>query len=354
MSFSGNTTSIQEGSPPGHLVQHPPIHSNHLAIDISILGQKQARLRHLLVATRPRCRHRVRLALDLVLVQLRLLPVVALPRRHLARKVPRRDRVDAHARLFKFGAHQPREVHRRALGGVVGKVALRVPHDAAHGADDDDAAGLVGLAARHGLQQGEEGQRGKVDGGYVGVEDGAPGFGVLLGPELVTELGGVAGRGLGFGARDAGVADEEVEAGLLGREFFIELGEVGFGGYVARTDAVFVRVVTTEEMAGMSYGMIFPGPLEGECEDAAFSRTFMRRPVMYTLAPVGGRGQQRPFWDVWENQPFAANAWAHINPMPVPPPVTRQTQPSTEKRRLLWSSGVSTFCAIFSDLLFLK
>lgn len=231
MLFSGTTSknifcTIQGRSPPGYLIQHPPIHSNHLAIDISILGQKQARLRHLLVTPRPRRRHRVRLALDLVLVQLRLLLVVALPRRHLARKVSRRNRVDAHARLLKLGAHQPREVHRRALGGVVGKVALRVPHDAAHGADDDDAAGLVGLlavaAARHGLQHGEEGQGGEVDGGDVGVEDGAPGFGVFLGPELVAELGGVTGRGLGFGARDAGVADEEVEAGLLGREFFVE------------------------------------------------------------------------------------------------------------------------------------
>lgn len=81
----------------------------------------------------------------------------------------------------------------------------------------------MGLAAHHGLQEGEKGQGGKVDGGYVGVEDGAPGFGIFLGPELVAELGGVAGRGLGFGARNAGVADEEVQAGLLGREFFAEL-----------------------------------------------------------------------------------------------------------------------------------
>lgn len=97
--------------------------------------------------------------------------------------------------------------------------------------------------------------------------------------------------------------------------------------------------------------MIFPGPLEGEWEAAAFSSTFMRRPVMYTLAPVDDRvsnqGDGDPFRGVG-CEPFAANAWAHINPMPVPPPVTRQTQPSTEKSRLHWSCVVSTFCAIFS------
>lgn len=45
------------------------------------------------------------------------------------------------------------------------------------------------------------------------------------------------------------------------------------------------------------------------------SRTSGRRPVMYTRAPL------------------LANACAIMRPMPVPPPVTTQTQPSTSKRR---------------------
>lgn len=94
--------------------------------------------------------------------------------------------------------------------------------------------GRVGL---RGLQEGEEGEGGEVDGGDVCVEDVGPfrgGFGV---PEVGGQLSGVGGFGDALGAGDAGVGDEEVEVFFLGREVFDEFLELGLGCYVAGSDS---------------------------------------------------------------------------------------------------------------------
>jgi len=72
----------------------------------------------------------------------------------------------------------------------------------------------------------------------------------------------------------------------------------------------------------------------------------MRRPVMYTLAPwvrlLVSLGYRE---DLVIIVPLATKAWTHMRPMPVPPPVTRHTQPLTEKRSAALSWLVWAICA---------
>ena len=49
----------------------------------------------------------------------RLLILITLLRRHLARKVARRYAVNSHARLLELGRHKLRQVHGGAFCGVV-------------------------------------------------------------------------------------------------------------------------------------------------------------------------------------------------------------------------------------------
>lgn len=116
---------------PGDLIQHAPINSDDLPVNVRIPRQKQHRLRHLLVAARPAGRH-IALLLDLRLRQFALLPLVRAAGRQLAREIPGCDAVDADLGFLELGAHQFAQVDRGALGRVVAEVALRVPHQAAH------------------------------------------------------------------------------------------------------------------------------------------------------------------------------------------------------------------------------
>lgn len=68
----------------------------------------------------------------------------------------------------------------RCFRGVVGEVALRVAHEAGHGGYDYDGRGGGG----RGLEEGEEGDGGEVDGGDVGVEGFVPGGEGFGGPEF--------------------------------------------------------------------------------------------------------------------------------------------------------------------------
>lgn len=202
-------------STPRHLVQHTPIHRNHLAVHVHVPAQKDDRHRHLLVAPGPLRRH-VALLLDLLVRQLALVALL-IPRlgRHLAGEIARRDAVDAHVGLLEFCGHKLGEVDGSAFGSVVGEVTLRVAHDAAHAADDDDGGGtvrMVGLqrvgrrgGSLGGLQKRKEGDGGEVDRGDVCVKHGRPFRGRFGGPEGRREFGGVGRFRDPFGAGDASV-----------------------------------------------------------------------------------------------------------------------------------------------------
>jgi hypothetical protein len=89
-----------------------------------------------------------------------------------------------------------------------------------------------------GLQKGQERDGGEIDGGDVGVVGGVPFFKGLAVEESLLEFLGVGAVGLGFGARDTGCDEEEVEVVFFGAEICGELFEVFFAGYVAGSNAV--------------------------------------------------------------------------------------------------------------------
>lgn len=120
------------------------------------------------------------LGLDLVVLELALLgAVVARAGGHLGGEVAGGDGVDADVAALELGAHELAEVDGGALGGVVGEVALRAAHESAHARDDDDGGGagrefarsFVRVGSEGGLEQGQEGEDGEVDGCHVGAED---------------------------------------------------------------------------------------------------------------------------------------------------------------------------------------
>jgi hypothetical protein len=128
-------------------------------------------------------------------------------------------------------------VHGGALGSIVGEVPLSVRHDARHGRDDDHAGGeLLWALVLAGLEEGEEGHGGEVDGRDVGVEDIKPFF-LVLGEELFFQLFRIFALGVALGAGNTGVCDEEVDALLLLGDLFDEGFEVGFLGDITWPDA---------------------------------------------------------------------------------------------------------------------
>ncbi len=118
-------------------------------------GRTYNSLSHLLIVTRPLRRH-VSLLLDLLRRQFTLLIIPAFFGRHFAREVSRCNTVDAHAGLFKLRAHKLGQVHGRPLSGVVAEMPLAESHDAAHGGDVDDVAGVTVGGVAGGLEEGEE------------------------------------------------------------------------------------------------------------------------------------------------------------------------------------------------------
>lgn len=89
-------------------------------------------------------------------------------------------------------------MHGSALGGVVGKVPLGIAYETAHAGDDDDGgrSGQVAVSrffiasifGKGGLEQGEEGEDGEVNGCHIGVEDGGPGRRVFGLPKRAREV----------------------------------------------------------------------------------------------------------------------------------------------------------------------
>ena len=113
-----------------------------------------------------------------------LVILVALPHRHLGRKVAGSDGVDADLGLLELGRHELRQMHRRPLGGVVGEVALGLPHDARHAGDDNHRRremAVTGCLGR-GLEERQEGDGGEVHGRHVRVEDAVPALEILVLP----------------------------------------------------------------------------------------------------------------------------------------------------------------------------
>lgn len=198
-------------------IQNPAIHRQNLPIDILIPRQKQHRHPNFLVPARPHRRH-VALVFHILIRQLALLPGVAVLGRHLGREVARRDTVDADPRALELGRHELRQVHRRALGRVVRKVALRVPHQARHGGRRDDARGealerAAGLDG--GLEEGEEGDGGEVDARHVRRVRILPALNILVLPELLLQVLRILLIGLRLGSRNASIAHQQMDVILL-------------------------------------------------------------------------------------------------------------------------------------------
>lgn len=123
-----NFAELYFALPARNLKQDAAVDCDNLAINVFVLRQKDDTLRHLLVAARS-ARGHMSLVIDLLLRHLALLVLIALSRRHLRREIARRNAVHSHARLLELMAHELREMHGGALGGVVGKVTLSMRHD---------------------------------------------------------------------------------------------------------------------------------------------------------------------------------------------------------------------------------
>lgn len=92
-------------------------------------------------------------------------------------------------------------------------MALGVTHHSGHAGDDDGGAAVPFWC---GLEEGETGDGGEVDGGDVRVVGGRPVFVRLGVPEFLLQVAGGTGVGNALWAGDAGGSDEEGEIILLG------------------------------------------------------------------------------------------------------------------------------------------
>lgn len=90
---------------PGNNIQHPAINRQNLPVNIRILRQKQHRHGHFLIRPSPLHRH-MSLLLNLLIRQLTLLVLSTFLGRHLRRKVPWRDAVDADGSFLELAGHQ--------------------------------------------------------------------------------------------------------------------------------------------------------------------------------------------------------------------------------------------------------
>ena len=141
----------------------------------------------------------------------------------------RGDRIDPYAQLHPRNLRRQHLGHMdcRRLGRVAGEVIERGPDETVDAADVDDAALVAGMrwAAAAG-EQWQEGGGDEVVRGRVGAVDGGPVFegGVGGVEEVCFCAGGVRGAAAGVlrGAVDSRVVDQDVESGLLGRDFLRE------------------------------------------------------------------------------------------------------------------------------------
>jgi hypothetical protein len=115
-----------------------------------------------------------------------------------------------------------------------------------------------------GLQEREAGDGGEVDGCDVGVVGGIPVFGGFGVPEFLLERTGGGGVGDTFGTWDAGGGDEEGKVFLFGGDFFDEVIEGVFGGYVGGDGNDLAREGLG--VRGVAFGSVFEDFLAAACD----------------------------------------------------------------------------------------
>lgn len=85
--------------------------------------------------------------LDFLRRHVSLVIMAAFLHRHLGRKVPGSNRIDADGRRLKLGTHHLGQVDCGALGRVVSEMTLGLPHDATHAGNHDDGRRTRGKRA---------------------------------------------------------------------------------------------------------------------------------------------------------------------------------------------------------------
>jgi hypothetical protein len=115
-----------------------------------------------------------------------------------------------------------------------------------------------------GLQEWEAGDGGEVDRCDVGVVGGIPVFGGFGVPEFLLERAGGGGVGDTFGTWDAGGGHEDGEVFLFGGDFFDEVFEGVFGGYVAGDGDDLARGGLG--VRGVAFGGVFEDFLAAACD----------------------------------------------------------------------------------------
>ena len=161
----------------------------------------------------------------LVLWQLALHIIPTLPRRHLTRINPRRNRInpDLDPLIRDLRREHLGQVDRRRFAGIVGEMPLRFEHDTGDGGDIDHSTGVAVLMLRRALQQRQKRAGHEIELRDIGAILGRPVVKLLaLGMEQVVPelLGGLPVRRHLARGLDARVVDQDTEAFLLRLELF--------------------------------------------------------------------------------------------------------------------------------------
>jgi len=207
---------------------------NDLPVEILVRSGKEDRVRHV-----PIISWSLRWQLTILLLrQLALLIILALPRRHFTWEHSRSNGVDTDldALVRDLGRQHLGQVVGSRLAGIIGEMALGLEHDSGNGGDVDTSAGVPLDVIRGAGEERKEGAGHEVDLGDVGLVLGCPVVeGLALGvEEVVAELLGVlaCGRDLA-GGLDAGVVDQDAEVLFAGLDLLGETQDIFLVGDIA-------------------------------------------------------------------------------------------------------------------------
>lgn len=262
-----------------------------LSIEVLVGSGKEDRVRHI-----PIIPWSLRWDVTILLLgQLALLVVLAVPSCHFAREHPGSNGVDADldTLIRDLGRHHLGQVIGSRLAGIVREVALGHEHNPGDGGNVDNSSGVTLDVIRGAGNERKEGTGHEVDLGDVGLILGSPvveGLALRV-EEVVTELLSVLARGRDLaGSLDTGVVDQDAEVLLAGLDLFGETQDIFLVGDIANERDDLARdafAVSVDDSLQLVFGTADDVDLgsidsEGLCDHQANAASFQRLVLILT------------------------------------------------------------------------